>query len=102
MKSLGMLSEQSAIMNHRYPGNANQPLGLADSAAFGDVGSQCQNLLFAQMGAEQRSAFTLGKPGLAGSAVQQPQSLALSVPATNRYVSQPPFSVIGALLVLTT
>jgi len=66
----GVVARQPAVTHYRVPMYPHQTAGLADAAAFGDVLQHGKNLLLGQVGAEQRRAFTLGKPRLAGSAAE--------------------------------
>lgn len=49
----------------------DQPSGLEDAAALGDVLEDRGDLVLGQVGAVQRSALAFGEPGAAGAAVKQ-------------------------------
>ncbi len=54
---------------------------LRTAAALGDMGEEGENFVFRQVGVRQGSAFSRGKPGLAGLAKEQAALLGTVVSA---------------------
>jgi hypothetical protein len=67
----------------------DQPCGLADATALGQVLQDCEDLVVGQFGVEQRRALELGEAGLAGPAVEQPVSCLAEVVDDQEVVPAP-------------
>ena len=66
--------------------NPHQSGGLTDAAPLGKVLEDRQDLVVRELGVKQRGALELGKPGLAGVAIQQ-TVLRLAEAAADREVT---------------
>jgi hypothetical protein len=55
--------------------DADEPPGLADAVALGDVVEDRDGLLVGEVRAEERSALAFGEAGLAGTAAEQAPGL---------------------------
>jgi len=75
---------------HPYPA-----AGLADPTALSNMAQHRYHLGLRQPGLEERRALALGEARVAGSAVQQPQPLVLTVVHADGQVTCPPFAVVG-------
>src|SRR5262245_35783057 len=92
-----MGSGLAAVAGDGLPIHADEPSGLADTVALGDVMEDRDGLLRRQVGAEQRGAFALGEAGLAGPAAEHAAGLAGAVAMGDGEVSRPPLTVLGAV-----
>jgi RHS repeat-associated protein len=81
--------------------DADQPGGLADAAAIGEVSEDGQELVLRQVGAEQGRALALGEAGAAGGAVQQAVLVVAAVAHADGEVSAVTPAVVGAVGVET-
>ena len=77
--------------------DADEPLGLADAAALGDVLQHGDGLLRREVGAEQRGALSLGEPVSAGAAAEESDRRGFAVVAADGEVSPAANPTIGAL-----
>jgi hypothetical protein len=95
-----MVAGQQAVADDGILIDAAQAAGLADAAAFGDVGEDGDDPLGGQARVEQGSALAFGEACFAGAAVEQ-AALVRSVAGTDGEVAVTASAVIGAVLVLT-
>ena len=79
--------------------HTDKSAGLADAAALGDMGEEGENFVLRQVGIEQRSAFLVGKPGLAGLAIEQAALLGTVVSAHSE-VAVAAFAVVQTIRIL--
>ncbi len=96
-----MLSGQRAVADHRILAHAHEATGLAHAYAFGDVIEDRQGLLIREARLEQGSALSLGETLLAGSAVEQSDTVPLAKAHADGQVPGPALAEVGADLVLT-
>ena len=76
--------------------NAGKSAGFADAPALGEMG---EDFVLRQVGVEQGSAFPLGKPGLAGLAIEQAALLGTVVSAHSE-VAVAAFAVVQTIRIL--
>src|SRR5262249_20260921 len=74
----------------------DQPGGLEDAAALGDVFEDRSDHVLRQVGTVQRGALALGGPGAAGAAVEQAILAVLSESAGDGEVSGAAAAAVGA------
>ena len=79
--------------------HADKSAGLADAAALGDMGEEGENFVLRQVGVEQGRAFSLGKAGLAGLAIEQAALLGTVVSAHSE-VAVAAFAVVQTIRIL--
>ena len=79
--------------------HADKSAGLADATALGDMGEEGKNFVLRQVGVRQGSAFSLGKPGLAGLAKEQAALLGTVVSAHSE-VAVAAFAVVQTIRIL--
>ena len=79
--------------------HADKSAGLADATALGDMGEDGEDFVLRQVGVEKGSAFSLGKPGLAGLAIEQTALLG-TVVTTHSEVAVAAFAVVQAIRML--
>ena len=72
MGGLGVLAGELRQAVDRVLVDPDEPGGLSDAAALGEVLEHGEDLVARQLGVEQRGALELGEAGLAGVAVEQP------------------------------
>src|SRR5258707_680331 len=96
----GLRASQEAVANDGILVHADEPTGLADAAAFGDVVQDTDDLAVRQSGVEQGRALAFGEAGLAGAASQH-AALLRAVAEAHPEVAQTPFPLVGAVAVLT-
>src|SRR5438309_705198 len=77
--------------------DADEPSGLADAIALGDVMEDRDGLLGRQVGAEERRALALGEAGLAGAAAEHAAGLLGAVAMGDGEISGAPLAVLGAV-----
>jgi hypothetical protein len=80
--------------------DADQPAGLADADALGDVGQDGNGGGGGQAGVKQRGALALGEAGLTGAAAEQPAPPVGAVAGGDGEVVQAPLTEVGAAVVL--
>jgi hypothetical protein len=85
-----------AVAGDGLPIDADEPAGLADAIALGDVMEDREGLLRRQVGAEERGALAFGEAGLAGPAAEHPLGLVRAVAMRNGEISITPLAVLGA------
>jgi hypothetical protein len=93
----GVVAGLTGVAGHRVAVDADEPLGLADAAAVGDVLQDGDGLLSGQMGAEQRGALAFGEPIATGTTSEEADRVGLAVVAADGEVSPAPQGVIGAV-----
>jgi hypothetical protein len=68
--------------------DVDEPPGLADAAALGEVLEDGAGLLLGEVAVEQGRALTLGEAALAGVAVEQADVVVLAVAGADREVAR--------------
>src|SRR4051794_39177938 len=86
-----------AVAGDGLPIDADEPAGLADAVALGDVVEDRGGLLRWEVGAEERGALALGEASLAGSAAEHAAGFVRAVVVGHGEVSGPPLAVLGAV-----
>ena len=76
--------------------HADKSAGLADAAALGDMGEEGENFVLCQVGVVTGEAFSLGKPGLAGLAIEHAALLGTVVSAHSE-VAVAAFAVVQTI-----
>ena len=99
MGGLGVLAGQQGQPGDGVLVDPDQPGGLADAAALGEVLQDRQDLVVRELGVEQRRPLELGEPGLAGVAVEQ-AVVGLAEVVADREVAGAAPAVVGAVGVL--
>ena len=94
-----MMPSQPDVAGDGVLAHTDKSAGLADAAALGDMGEEGENFVLRQVGVEQRSAFSLGKPGLAGLAIEQAALLGTVVSAHGE-VAVAAFAVVQTTRIL--
>jgi hypothetical protein len=87
----------AAVAGDGLPVDADEPPGLADAVALGDVMEDRDGLLREQVQAEQRGALAFREAGLASPASEHAASLLGSVAMGDGEISGPPLAVLGAV-----
>ena len=87
---LGVLSGQQRQPRDRVLVDVDQPCGLADAAAVGQVLQDRHDLVVRELGVEERGALELGEPGLADSAGEQPVAGLAEVVDDQEVIAAPP------------
>jgi len=87
----------AAVAGNGLAVDADEPPGLADAVALGDVSEDRDRLLRRQVGAEERGALALGEASLADAAAEQSAGLIGAVAMTHGEISGPPLAVLGAV-----
>src|SRR5262249_13414479 len=90
---LGVLASQPCQPQDRVAMDPDQPCGLTDAVALGQVVEDREGLLGREFGAEEGRALVLGESGLARVAVEQPEMLVFAEEATDREVAGVPSPV---------
>jgi len=75
----------------------DEPLGLADAAALGDVLQDRRGLLGGQVGMEQRRPLAFGELRAAGATAEEADRVVLAVMAADGEVFPATDALIGAL-----
>jgi hypothetical protein len=70
MSVVGMATGGAGQADHGVAVDTDEPFGLADAAAFIEVGEDGVRLLVGEPAVEQGRTFALGEAGLAGVAVE--------------------------------
>jgi hypothetical protein len=96
MELAGVVPGEQGIAGDGILADPDEPAGLTDAAAVGQVGEHGQGPVVGQSAAEERGALALGEPGLASGAVQEP-ALVLAVPGTDGEIPLVPLAVGRAL-----
>ena len=91
-----MVPGQPDVAGDGVLAHADKSAGLADAAALGDMG---ENFVLCQVGVEQGRAFSLGKAGLAGLAIEQAALLGTVVSAHSE-VAAAAFAVVQTIRIL--
>jgi hypothetical protein len=95
---LGVVSGFADVSSHRVAVDADEPLGLADAAAVGDVLQDGRGLLLGQVRPEQRRALAFGEAIAAGATSKGADRRGgLAVVAADGEVFTPSDAMIGAL-----
>jgi len=102
MELLGMSAGGPRVAGYRIPVHLDQPTGLSNAAAFGNVLQQRNQFRGRQLHAKQGRAFPLRKTFLTRAAIQQAKPLVLSKPAVDGQILRPAFAIIRTLAILTT
>ena len=76
--------------------DADEPLGLADAAALGEVLQDGEGLLPGQVRAEQRGALAFGETDAAGAAAEEADRVVLAVVTGDGEVFPAPDAMVGA------
>jgi hypothetical protein len=97
MELAGVLAGEQGQAGDGVLADADQPGGLADAAAVGEVGEDGQELVLRQVGTEQGRALALGEAGAAGGAVEQAVLLVAAVAHADGEVSAVTPAVVGAV-----
>jgi hypothetical protein len=96
----GVAAGASGVVGGGVLGDADEPPGLPDAAAVGEVGEDIEGLLVGEFAAEEGSALAFGEAVLAGAAVEEPPVL-LAVAGADGEVVGTAFAVLGAVSVET-
>ncbi len=94
-----MVPSQLDVAEDGVLAHADKSAGLADAAALGDMGEEGKDFVLRQVGVEQGSAFSLGKPGLAGLAIEQTALLGTVVSAHSA-VAVAAFAVVQTIRIM--
>jgi hypothetical protein len=86
----------AAVAGDGLPIHADEPAGLSDAVALGDVVEDRDVLIRRQSGAEEGCPLSLGESGLAGPAAEHAASLRRTIAMGDGEVSGPPLAVLGA------
>src|SRR5262245_16614982 len=97
-----VLSRGSAVPADGIGMDVDQPGGLQDATAFGDVVQDGGDFVRGQVGAVQRGAFALGEAAPAGAAVEEPKLAELAESAGDGEISGVAASEVGAAGILAT
>jgi hypothetical protein len=91
----------AAVASDGLPIDADEPSGLADAVALGDVLEDRDGLLRRQVGAEERGALAFGESVLAGPTAEHATGLLGPVAMGDGEISGPPLAVLGAVGIQT-
>jgi hypothetical protein len=97
-----MVTGFAGVACHGIAVDTDEPLGLANAAAFGDVCQHVDGLLLGQVGMEQRSSLAFGEPDRAGSTAEEANRVVLAVMFADREVFPAPDTVIGTVGIQAT
>jgi hypothetical protein len=86
----------AGIASHRVAVDPDQPFGLADAAAFGDMFEDGDGLLFGEVRVEERSALAFGETIAAGAASEESDRVIFAVAAADGEIFATPNAMIGA------
>jgi len=92
-----MIAGLAGVAGHGIAVDADEPLGLADSAALGDVLQHGRRLLPGQMRAEEWGPLALGEAIAAGATAEESDRAVLAVVAADGEVFPCPDPMVGAL-----
>jgi hypothetical protein len=86
----------AGIAGHRIAVNPDQPFGLADAAAFGDMFEDGDRLLFGQVRVKERGALAFGETISARAASEKADRVIFAVAAADGEIFATPNAMIGA------
>jgi len=92
-----MVASLAGVAGHGVAVDADEPLGLADPAALGDVFQHGRGLLRGQVGMEQWGALAFGKPMATGPTAEEANRVVFPIMSADREIFSAPETLIGAL-----
>jgi len=97
VKGRGMGPGLAAVAGDGLPVDADEPAGLADAVALGDVMKDRDGLLRRQVRSEEWRALALGESGLASPAAEHASGLIGPVAMGDGEISGRPLAMLGAV-----